>query len=74
MQLSTRIVLPTPPLDFGPVKALRAIPRTDNTARDTIVIRTAHWLSIVSRDVDPRIEANTDLEISRSDRFKRRIG
>ena len=56
------------------VNALRAIPRTDAAALTAIVPRLRRWFSIVSRDVDPRSDANADFEKSRSDRFKRRIG
>lgn len=56
------------------VNALRAIPRTDTAALDTIVIRAGRWLSIVSRDVNPRPDANVGFETRRSDQFKRRIG
>jgi hypothetical protein len=56
------------------VNALRAIPRTDIANFEIIIMRTCHWLSIVSRDVDPRPEANVAFETARSDRFKRRIG
>jgi hypothetical protein len=56
------------------INALRAIPRTDTATLDKIVQRTTQWLSIVSRGVNPRPDANINFETSRADRFRRRIG
>lgn len=56
------------------VNALRAIPRTDIAALTIIVSRVRQWFCIVSRDVDPRPDANADSEKHRSNRFKNRIG
>ncbi|MBR1149700.1 hypothetical protein [Bradyrhizobium sp. JYMT SZCCT0428] len=56
------------------VNALRAIPRTDRTNLTIIVARTSTWLSIVSRELDPRLDANPDSEKSRSNRYKTKIG
>ncbi|MFH0727771.1 MAG: hypothetical protein V2B19_15700 [Pseudomonadota bacterium] len=56
------------------VNALRAIPREDTVFLNKVVIRASHWFSIVSRDVNQHPGANKDIESSRSDRFKHRIG
>lgn len=56
------------------VNALRAIPRNDMTAFNIIIARVSHWFSIVSRDVYPQLDANTDSEKLRADKFKRKIG
>jgi hypothetical protein len=56
------------------VNALRAIPRTENAPLPTIVARTRTWLSIVSRDVDNRADADPAFERQRSDRYKARVG
>ena len=56
------------------VNALRAIPRTDVAALTTIVSRVRGWFCIVSRDFDPRPDANAEIEKSRLDQFKSRIG
>ena len=56
------------------VNALRAIPRSDESALRVIILRMRRWFSIVSRDVDPRPNANADFEKDRSARFKHRIG
>lgn len=56
------------------VNALRAIPRDDVAACTKILARIERWFSIVSRDVAPHTEANSDFEKKRSEEFKRRIG
>lgn len=56
------------------INALRSIPRKDTAALDIIVERASHWLSIVSRDVNPRGETNAELEARRSDLLRNRIG
>ena len=56
------------------VNALRNIPKTDSAAFATIVERTRRWLSIVSRDVDSRPDADTETEKWRSQKFVNRIG
>ena len=54
------------------VNALQNIPKTDSAAFAVIVERARRWLSIVSRDVDTRADAET--EKWRSQRFVDRIG
>ena len=56
------------------VNTLRNIPKTDSAAFTTIVERARRWLSIVSRDVDSRPDANTETEKWRSQKFVNRIG
>ena len=56
------------------INALRAIPRNDGLALAAIVARTKAWLSIVSREIDPRRDANPDFEKHRADRYKGKIG
>jgi hypothetical protein len=56
------------------VNALRAIPRVEGAPLTAIVARIARWLSIVSRDVDHRGDANEEMERHRADRYTNRIG
>jgi hypothetical protein len=56
------------------VNALRAIPRIEGPPLTVIIARVRSWLSIVSRDVDNRPDANADFEKQRADRYRTRIG
>ena len=56
------------------VNAVRNIPKTDRAAFTVIVERARGWLSIVSRDVDTRQNADTESEKLRSKKLLERIG
>jgi hypothetical protein len=56
------------------VNALRAIPRVEGPVLIAIVARVRTWLSVVSREVDNRPDANPDFEKQRADRYRGRIG
>ena len=56
------------------VKALQNIPKTDSAVFAAIIERARRWLSIVSRDVDSRANADTETEKWRSQRLVNRVG
>lgn len=56
------------------VNALRAIPRTEGPAFEAMVQRARQWLSVVSRDVDTRADADPKHEQRRSERYRKRTG
>lgn len=56
------------------ISALRSIPRTESSAFRTIIKRSCYWLSIVSRNIDPRRNIDTDSNKSRIKWYKKRIG
>ena len=56
------------------VKALHNIPKTNSAVFTAIIERARRWLSIVSRDVNPRPNADIETEKWRSQRLVSRIG
>ena len=56
------------------LRALRAIPRTDEKAFDVLVERGRRWVSLVSRDVEDRKERDEKFERQRAERYIERIG
>lgn len=56
------------------VNALRAIPREEGVPLTAIVKRVCAWLSIISRQVDNRPEADENLEKRRAERYCERVG
>lgn len=56
------------------VNALRNIPRSDVQAREIIVSKIRVWLSVVSRDVNQRQNADAEAERQRAQRFITYVG
>jgi hypothetical protein len=56
------------------VNALRAIPRENDEALAAIVSRVSTWLSVVSRDVEPRRDTDEIHEKHRADRYTKKLG
>lgn len=56
------------------LRALRAIPRTDEKAFDVLVERGRRWVSFVSRDVEDRKDRDENFERRRAERYVERVG
>jgi hypothetical protein len=56
------------------VNALRAIPRENEGALAAIMSRASTWLSVVSRDVEPRRDSDESREKHRADRYTKKLG
>lgn len=55
------------------INAMRAIPKTDVAALESIVTRASRWFSIVSRNIHS-YPGNKEFAKNRSDHFKSRVG
>ena len=56
------------------MNALRAIPRSDKHALETLIKRLCFWFRIVSREVGRNPNIDAKYEMQRSERFRKRIG
>jgi hypothetical protein len=56
------------------VNALRGISRENEGALAAIINRAGAWLSVVSRDVEPRRDGDESHEKHRADRFTKKLG